>query len=205
MPNTNNESAKKSPSRKAGKAKGAKALNDAAMARAIASASKRIPAISLDAARLAYAGTSIRDEGACTVYAMKMNERFAKALADHRVHWSDIWTSKNAKADGSNYQPLWRAIEGEHQELLGLLKGKHSNPAQVWKRVRDKAYAIACPNQKRERDHVVPSQRAERALKSLYKMLMRETMPSELDLKASEEIGRMLIALFKVDLSTLDV
>ena len=183
---------------------GAKAMNDKALARAIASANKKLPNVTLDSARAAYANAAYREDGSCVTYAMALNERFGKVLTDHRVHWSDVWASKNAKADGSNYQPLWKAIDAERVSLFTLLQGKHSNPAQVWKRARDKAFTIACPNQQRDRDHVVLASKAEKSLKAMYKAFMKETMPSELDLKITDDIGRMLIKHFKIDLSTLE-
>ena len=184
---------------------GAKAMNEKAMARAIASATKKLPGVTLDTARATYAGNAVREHGSCVTYAMALNERFGKVLTDHRIHWTEIANSANAKAPDSNYHPIWKAIEAERVELETLMKGKHSNIPQVWKRAKEKAFQIACPGKQRERDHVVPSAKAEKALKALYKSLMKESMPTDLDIKVADAIGRILIASFKIDLSTLDV
>lgn len=183
----------------------AKAMGEKALRRAVASAAKKLPSLTLDSARATFANAAYRDESACTAYAMTLNARFGSVLTDHRVHWSDVWASDNAKAEGSNYRPIWQAIESERQDLFALLTGKHSNPAQVWKRARDKAFAIACPGQQRERKRVAPHDKAKKAVIAAYRALMKETMPSDDDLKAAEAIGELLIAAFKVDLSKLNV
>jgi hypothetical protein len=172
--------------------------------RAIASSNKKLESMTLEEARDSFAKGAIREDGLCNVYAMAMNNRFAFTLKDNGHHWSAIWNSKNAKAEGSNLLPVWKAIDVEHKDLLALLEGKHSNAPQVWKRVREKSYQLAFPGQKRPpRQTVAPSESALKKLISAYTTVAREEIQTDRDRAMVMAIGEALIAL-KVDLSKIN-
>lgn len=172
--------------------------------RAIASATKKLANVTLEAAMQQYATGEIKVEGLRNVYAMAMNERFSFCLTAHKLHWSVIWDSKNAKHNESNLNPIWKEIEEQHQALLAFLKGKHSNAPQVWKRTKERAYQIAFPGQKRApRQPKLPAENAIEKLIAAYRAVAKETVQSERDEQIADVLGHAIIAL-KLDLNKIN-
>lgn len=203
MTNTN-VSAPKANNNAKGKAPTKAERERAFLARAIASANKKLDNTTLDKARDDYARGVIKEDGLCNVYAMALNNRFAFTLKDNGHHWSAIWNSANAKAEGSNLRPVWLAIEEEHKGLLALLENKHSNAPQVWKRVRDKSYALAFPGQKRPpRQTIAPADKALKQLIAAYTAVAKEEIQTDRDVEMVRAIGEALIAL-RVDLAKIN-
>jgi hypothetical protein len=179
-----------------------------AEARAIASAAKVLENVTLDEAAERFAKGEMQVEGLRNVYVMAMNKRFASTLQDGGHHWTAIWASKNAKAAGSNLRPTWDAIDAERKRLEELLVGgtrKHSNPAQVWKRVRDRAFEVAFPGKKREprAPEKTPAEQAMERLIAAYKVVAKESIQTERDERLVDAIGRLLVA-FDVDLKPIN-
>ena len=179
-----------------------------AEARAIASATKALEKITLDEAAERFAKGEMQVEGLRNVYVMAMNNRFAYTMKDGGHHWSLIWASKNAKAAGSNLRPTWDAIDAERKRLDELLTSgprKHSNPAQVWKRVRDRSWEVAFPGKKREprAPEKTPAEQAMERLIAAYKVVAKESIQTERDERLVAAIGRLLVA-FDVDLKPIN-
>lgn len=174
--------------------------------RAIASANKRLESITLEEAREQYVRGELKAEGLRNVFAMALNNRFAKVLEDHRLHWSIVWESKTQRHEGSNLHPIWKAIDLERAGLVELLeKGNHSNPSQVWKRVRERAYQLAYPGQKRapRQPGKLPADSAIEKLIAAYKAVARETVQSERDEEIAEVLGRAIVQL-KLDIEKIN-
>lgn len=178
--------------------------------RAIASANKAVEGLTLEDAMLQYAMGEISADGLRNVYATAMNNRFAYTLEDNGHHWSVIWRSDNAKHSGSNLRPTWEAIDKERQSLAAILsnppKGKkpHSNPAQVWSRVRERAFEMAFPGQKRPpRQTSVPADAALKQMIAAYTKVAKQDIQTERDEEMVRVIGEALIAL-RVDLSKIN-
>ena len=177
----------------------------AALERAIASSNKKLETLTLEQAMAQYANGEIKVDGLRNVYSMAMNNRFGFTLEDKGHHWSVIWKSPNAKAKDSNLRPIWDAIEAERVALDTLLVAKkHSNPAQVWSRVRERSYQLAFPGQKRApRQTVVPSDKALKQLIPAYTAVAKEDIQTDRDVEMVRVIGEALIAL-KVDLAKIN-
>jgi hypothetical protein len=177
----------------------------AALERAIASSNKKLETMTLEEAMTQYASGEIKVDGLRNVYAMAMNNRFAFTLEDKGHHWSVIWKSPNAKAKDSNLRPIWDAIEAERVALDTLLtEKKHSNPAQVWSRVRERSYQLAFPGQKRApRQTSIPAESALKKLIAAYTTVAKEDIQTERDEAMVRVIGEALIAL-KVDLAKIN-
>lgn len=176
--------------------------------RAIASASKALENVTLEQAAERFAKGEMQVEGLRNVYAMALNQRFAFTLKDGGHHWSAIWASKNAKQAGSNLRPTWEAIETERKALELLLTSgtrKHSNPAKVWQRVRERAFEIAFPGQKRapRQNDTAPADAALEKLVAAYKVVAKETVQTERDERLVDAIGRLLVA-FNIDLAKIN-
>lgn len=176
--------------------------------RAIASAAKVLENVTLEQAAERFAKGEMQVEGLRNVYAMAMNKRFAFTLENGGHHWSAIWASKNAKQAGSNLRPTWEAIEAERKALEALLTSgpkKHSNPAKVWQRVRERSYEIAFPGQKRapRQNDTAPADAALEKLVAAYKVVAKETVQTERDERLVDAIGRLLVA-FNIDLAKIN-
>ena len=177
-------------------------------ARAIASAAKALENVTLEQAAERFAKGEMQVEGLRNVYAMALNQRFAFTLKDGGHHWTAIWASKNAKQSGSNLRPTWEAIETERKALEALLTSgtrKHSNPAKVWQRVRERSFEIAFPGQKRapRQNDTAPADAALERLIAAYKVVAKETVQTERDMEMADAIGKLLIA-FKVNLAEIN-
>lgn len=176
--------------------------------RAIASAAKVLENVTLEQAAERFAKGEMQVEGLRNVYAMALNKRFAFTLENGGHHWSAIWASKNAKQSGSNLRPTWEAIEAERKALEALLTSgprKHSNPAKVWQRVRERAFEIAFPGQKRapRQNDTAPADAALEKLVAAYKVVAKETVQTERDERLVDAIGRLLVA-FNIDLAKIN-
>ena len=175
--------------------------------RAIASANKKLESTTLESALASYAAGEIKVDGLRNVYAMALNHRFAFLLNDHKLHWTVLWESKTQRNEQSNMHPLWKAVEAARIDLeTALTSGprKHSNPAQVWKRVRERSYQLAFPGQKRApRQTKLPADVAIHNLIAAYKAVARETVQSERDEQIAEVLGRAIIQL-KLDLDKIN-
>lgn len=191
-----------------GKAPSKAELTRKANERAIASAAKVLENVTLEQAAERFAKGEMQVEGLRNVYAMALNKRFAFTLENGGHHWSAIWASKNAKQSGSNLRPTWEAIEAERKVLEALLTSgprKHSNPAKVWQRVRERAFEIAFPGQKRapRQNDTAPADNAIEKIIAAYKVVAKETVQTERDERLVDAIGRLLVA-FNIDLAKIN-
>lgn len=172
--------------------------------RAIASSEKELARTTLEQARFNFADVNVKEQQKCRTYAMHLNSMFAFILRDHKIHWSEVYNSGNAKHVDSNLRPIWLLIDAEYDALKALMEGKHSNIAGVWKRAWEKAFAIAFPGKKREpRNAKLPADSAMEKLISAYKTVAKETIQSERDERIALVIGEALIAL-KVDIQKIN-
>lgn len=191
-----------------GKAPSKAELARKANERAIASAAKELAKCTMEQATDRFVRDELKVEGSRNVYAMAMNNRFAFTLENGGHHWSAIWTSKNAKQPGSNLRAVWEAIDAEYETLKSLLTSgtrKHSNPAKVWQRARERAFEIAFPGQKRapRQNDTAPADAALEKLVAAYKVVAKETVQTERDERLVDAIGRLLVA-FNIDLAKIN-
>ena len=176
--------------------------------RAIASAAKVLASVTLEQATGQFVKDELKVESSRNVYVMAMNKRFAFTLENGGHHWSAIWTSKNAQQADSNLRPTWEAIDAEYTTLKALLTGgpkKHSNPAKVWQRARERGFEIAFPGQKRAPRHndTAPADSAIDKIIAAYKVVAKETVQTERDERLVAAIGRLLVA-FNIDLAKIN-
>lgn len=112
------------------------------------------------------------------------------------------WTSANARTD--NEKATFKAIEG-YRTLCrekAIAKGL-ANPNKPWsdarKVSRDKLYGGTNTRQPKPLD-----ERFKVELSKLYKAAQKEERPTEQELDMSEQIGRMLVKFFGIDLTKLN-
>lgn len=157
----------------------------------------------------AYVQTAGTNASAARILGAALNAEFAADMKAHKVHWKFIHASKNAKAEGSNLRPLWERIEARRLEVQELaLKNdriNHASRNKLWSDLMAAALSLTDYAKKVEGPTLSTAAKAKRELVKLYKALMREEMPTDVDLATTNAIGALLRNTYKVDLSSLNV
>lgn len=163
-------------------------------AKAEAKAAKAGVNISLEKAIDDAVSATQRGDAACRVLAFSLEQTFGG-------DWF-TWTSANARSD--NEKQTFAAIE-KFRNLCretAIAKGL-ANPNKPWsdarKVSRDKLYGGTNTRQPMPLD-----ERFKIELSKLYKAAQKEERPTEQELDMSEQIGRMLVKFFGVDLTKLN-
>jgi len=113
----------------------------------------------------------------------------------------DWYTLTSANARG-NERAVWDKLEELRKIVEAAAEAKGlSNKYAPWAAIKKIAKAGDPNSTKREAKALQVIQK--NGLTALYKSGMREQRPTEGELSVNDQIGRLLIAAFKVDLSTL--
>ena len=104
----------------------------------------------------------------------------------------------------NNEKAVLARVEEKRKAITAIAEAKGlTHPKQPWQQVVKAAKAILEPNATRERTGKALDVVLKGELVKLYKRAMKEERPTETELEVSRDIGRILIAAFHVDLSTL--
>lgn len=166
--------------------------------KAIERAKKNAIRYDLVASRLRFAKGEQDAAEMGNTYAVNLNKKWASTMEDKGHHWTVISNSKNAKHPDNNLYPVWKEIEDERIAFIAAISSgpkAHSNPDQVWKRFKDRAYGIDFPMQKRPPriSDKLPIEKAKEKLISAYYAVAKETVQSDED----EQLARLLGAVMK--------
>lgn len=152
----------------------------------------------LVASRLRYAKGEQDTAELRNTYAFNLNRKWASTMQGGGHHWTVIADSKNAKHPDNNLYPIWKEIEDERLTFVAAVESGprgHTNSAQVWKRFKERAYAMDFPNQKRAPriSDKLPIDKAKEKLVAAYYAVAKETVQSEADMKLVDLLGKVII------------
>ena len=149
--------------------------------------------LTLDEARTNVVRDTGKASGAARVYAHALIERFG---ADYYT-----FTAANCRTD--NEKAHLAAIEEERKRCAAEYATKFGEEGKnmPWSRAKAVAKQLREGGEPRPGKPLDEKQKA--SLTSLYKAGMKEERATEQELQVNDAIGRILIAAFKVDLSTL--
>ena len=172
------------------KAELARKLGAKLKAKALTEAAK----LSLDEARANVVRETGKASGAARVYAHALIARFGP----------DYYTFTAANSRTDNEKAHLSAIEEERKRCAAEYATKYGEEGKnmPWSRAKAIAKALREGGEPRPAKPLDVKQKA--TLTSLYKACMKEERATEQELQVNDAIGRILIAAFKIDLSTLD-
>lgn len=115
----------------------------------------------------------------------------------------DYYTFTTANCRTDNEKAHFAAIDEERKRCQADYAAKYGAEGQnmPWSRAKKIAKALREGSEPRAGKPLDETQKA--TLTALYKKAMKEERPTEAELAVNDAIGRLLIAAFKIDLSTL--
>ena len=171
------------------------------LTKANAKAAKALPDASFDTLAANLVTKSGQADGAARTMAHYMNHEFAEPMKAFRCHWS-AFTPANCRSD--NEKAILARIETYRKQVqeLALVKGL-ANINKPWSDMRRVAIDLFQGGKPRERVAVALDAKQKKGLTALYKAGMKEERQTPEEEALNVAIGELLIAYFKVDLSTL--
>ena len=160
----------------------------------LAAKAKASPLVNdLDKARANCVSKTGESTSAARVYAHALIAKFG----------GDYYTFTTANCRTDNEKAHLAAIEEERKRCSSDYAAKYGEEGKnmPWSRAKAIAKGMREGSEPRAGKPLDETQKA--VLTSLYKKAMKEERPTEAELAVNDAIGRLLIAAFKIDLSTL--
>jgi hypothetical protein len=141
----------------------------------------------------------------CRALAAALNAEFADDMAAHKMHWKFIHASDTAKAAGSNLRPLWERIEARRMEVQELAikndKISHKSRNKPWSDIMAAAIAMTGYATRVEGKTLSTSDKIKADLLKAYKAIQKDMLATETDCNIGDTIGKILMTVYKVDLT----